>query len=554
MSGDNGASLTWLGQSGFLLETDGVRLACDLYLSDYCKQRSKLDHTRLMPIPISPEALPPVDHYLITHAHIDHFDPLTVGPVLREQPRTRFYCPPAGMAVVGEFFAEAENRFTLLDSGAAVELSQGVTVVALPAAHEELQKDAQDEYIAFSYLVLLTRTKQAVFFAGDTIPFDGQVQAIRDAVPQGYALTLVLPVNGRDLRRATLGFKGNLTAQEAVALYHATGAQLLVPCHFGMFALNDIPQPLTPEFFAANNCAASIPVVMKPLACATAATTAAAASCGCAARCAVTPAPAPVLAGAIASVEQMFSLRGRTALVTGSSRGIGKAIAQALAAAGATVIVHGSHVDDNLNETAREIRDAGGVAFAVAADLGDEAAVRRLAQESIAATGQLDILVMNASVQSYQTLEEFTPSELLRQTTVNLQSSCLLMQAVLPGMKERRWGRLLAIGSVNQWKPSPKLAVYAAGKCALASLLMNCAREYAPYGITANNLAPGVITTDRNRDALQDETYKQKVLNMIPAGRFGTPQECAGLALLICSEAGSYLTGADIPLTGGMHM
>lgn len=551
MDGIDGLRLTWLGQSGFLLDGAGLHIACDLYLSDYCKQRSKLDHTRLMAAPVTAESLDTVTHYLITHTHIDHFDPLTVGPILQASAGANFYCPPAGMPVVDEFFAGQLGRFTLLESFSATELAPGVRLIPLPAAHDELQKDAQGEYLAFSYLLLFAGTKQAVFFAGDTIPYEGQAQHICDHVPAGYALTLVLPVNGRDTRRATLGFKGNLTLEEAVQLYHACGASLLVPCHFGMFALNDIPQPLTQEYFLAQQCNAVIPQPLEPIACADKPGVRKASAPG---SCCGVDRAGDEKVQTMMSVEQMFSLRGKTALVTGSSRGIGRAIARALAAAGADVVIHGSHDDEVLRGTAAEITAAGGKAHACAADLGDEAAVRRLAKESAAFTGKLDILVLNASVQCYQTIEDFTPEELSRQAAVNLQSSFMLIQAVLPGMKERHWGRLLAIGSVNQWKPSAKLAIYAAGKCALSNLMMNCAKQYAACGITANNLAPGVITTDRNREALKDEAYKQKILDMIPAARFGTPEECAGLALLLCSDMGAYLTGADIPVTGGMHM
>lgn len=267
MQSTNGLAITWLGQSGFLLETEGTRLACDLYLSDYCRQRSKLDHTRLMPIPVQPEALPPIDHYLITHAHIDHFDPLTVGPVLRAQPDTMFYCPPTGERVIGEFFDSERKRFSLVSSRKEFLLHSGIRLIALPAAHEELEKDSSGEYISFSYLLLFDALKQAVFLAGDTIPYAEQDQLIRKSVPEGYELILILPVNGRDERRAQLGFKGNLTLDEAIALCKRTDADLLIPCHFGMFALNDIPQTLTSASFNGVSCMVAIPKVQQPLFC-----------------------------------------------------------------------------------------------------------------------------------------------------------------------------------------------------------------------------------------------------------------------------------------------
>jgi NAD(P)-dependent dehydrogenase (short-subunit alcohol dehydrogenase family) len=249
-------------------------------------------------------------------------------------------------------------------------------------------------------------------------------------------------------------------------------------------------------------------------------------------------------------LQKMFNLNGRKALVTGSSRGIGKAIAMTLAQAGAQVFVHGSHPGEKLDAAVKEICDSGGSATAVSADLGCESTVKQLIEQ----ISNIDILVLNASVQSYQPVEEFTTEEFDRQYAVNLRSAFQLIQAVVPEMKNRHWGRLLAIGSVNQYTPSPRLPIYSTTKSALANLMINCARQYAPYGITANNLAPGVICTDRNTDALKDEAYKMTLLKMIPAGRFGSVEDCAGLALLLCSDAGSYITGADIPVTGGMHL
>jgi len=247
-------------------------------------------------------------------------------------------------------------------------------------------------------------------------------------------------------------------------------------------------------------------------------------------------------------ISQRFDLHGRRALVTGSSRGIGRAIALALAQAGATVVVHGVHGETQHNATLDEVKKLSPDSFALAADLGDRAATARLGHE----VGALDILVLNASVQSYQTVEDFTAEEMQRQYEVNVRSAFDLINAVAPGMRSRRWGRILGIGSVNQYKPSPRLAIYSTTKAALNNLLFNCARQYAADGVTVNNLAPGVICTDRNAEALKDDAYRQKVLGLIPAGYFGEPEDCAGLALLLCSDAGRYITGVDIPVAGGM--
>lgn len=253
--------LTWLGQSSFLLGTQETTIACDLYLSDYCKKRSKLDHTRKMMIPVSPEKLDPINHYLITHAHIDHFDPETVGPILLSQPQAKFYCPPDCRRVIEEFFKVYESRFNLICSGKEYALTDSIRLLPLPAAHEELTKDEDGEDITMSYLLLFDKIRKAVFFAGDTIPFDGQDELIRKATPENFELTLVLPVNGRDAKRAALGFKGNLTLDEAINLYRQTNGHRLVPCHFGMFELNDIQIPLEQKYFLNKQCNAVIPII-----------------------------------------------------------------------------------------------------------------------------------------------------------------------------------------------------------------------------------------------------------------------------------------------------
>ena len=152
------------------------------------------------------------------------------------------------------------------------------------------------------------------------------------------------------------------------------------------------------------------------------------------------------------------------------------------------------------------------------------------------------------------TVEDFEENEFVREYAVNLKSSFELIKAALPHMKSQKWGRVLSIGSVNQWKQNPRLSVYSTTKSAQVNLVMNCAREYAEYGITFNNLAPGVISTDRNAEALANESIRKKLFTMIPAARFGKTEDCVGPALMLCSEAGSYITGADIPVTGGMHL
>ena len=121
-------------------------------------------------------------------------------------------------------------------------------------------------------------------------------------------------------------------------------------------------------------------------------------------------------------------------------------------------------------------------------------------------------------------------------------------------MQNKKWGRFLAIGSVQQHKPHTHMAVYAATKCAVQSLVNNVAAQVAKDGVTVNNLLPGVIATPRNEDALNNLEYREKVLAKIPAAYAGEPEDCAATALLLCSEEGRYITGSEILVDGGMHL
>ncbi|MBD8948032.1 MAG: SDR family oxidoreductase [Clostridiales bacterium] len=242
----------------------------------------------------------------------------------------------------------------------------------------------------------------------------------------------------------------------------------------------------------------------------------------------------------------MFDLTGKTALVTGSTQGIGFAVAACLAGQGASVFVHGGTSAGKAEDAAKKIPGA----KAVCVDLSEKDAAAKLLE----ATENVDILVCNASVQFRKKWDEITQEEIEAQLQVNFAATLGLIQQFAPHMKENRWGRIITVGSVQQYKPHKDMAVYAASKAAQMSLVTNLAKQLAPFGITVNNLSPGVILTPRNEDALNDAEYKKQVLSGIPCGYAGTAEDCAAPVLLLASSEGRYITGCDLVADGGMRL
>ena len=245
-----------------------------------------------------------------------------------------------------------------------------------------------------------------------------------------------------------------------------------------------------------------------------------------------------------------YSVKGHLALVTVSSRGIGSAIALELARGGADVIVHCSRPSEKAEEIAAQIREMGRRCTVVAADLTQEDGVRALAQ----ACAGVDILVLNASLQIKKDWQDITREDFVLQTNCNYYASLVLMQAVVPAMEAKGWGRIVTIGSVQETKPHPQMLVYSSSKCAQTGLMRSLAGQLAPKGITVNNVAPGVIYTDRNREALSDEVYARKVSASIPAGFYGEKEDLAGIVRLLCSDFGRYITGQSIYVDGGKSL
>jgi glucose 1-dehydrogenase len=246
-----------------------------------------------------------------------------------------------------------------------------------------------------------------------------------------------------------------------------------------------------------------------------------------------------------------FRLTNRTALVTGARREIGRAIAQGLAAAGARLAIHHAGTPEEHEDAAvvvRQIQATGGQAAAFPQDFTHDDAGRQLAA-AVTAWAPIDILVLNASIELPEPFTDITREHFDRQIAVNLRTTMELLQSLIPPMAERGWGRVVTIGSVQQERPHPAMFVYAGTKAAQFNWALSLARQFGGQGVTVNNLAPGVIMTARNRDQLAVEG--DSLLQRIPAGRLGGPDDLVGAALLLCSDAGAYINGVNLFVDGG---
>ena len=243
-------------------------------------------------------------------------------------------------------------------------------------------------------------------------------------------------------------------------------------------------------------------------------------------------------------------LEGKKALVTGASRGIGSAIALELARSGADVAVHYAGNAAAAQNICDQIRAMGRQSRIVQADLSHPAACDGL----MAKVGPVDILVLNASVQIKKSWETITDADFDTQINCNLRASLKLMQQAIPAMREKKWGRIVTIGSVQEKKPHPDMLVYSASKAAQTMMVQSLALQVAKDGITINNVAPGVIYTDRNVEALSDPEYAKKVTDSIPVGFYGEKEDCAYLVRLLCSDEGRYITGQNYFVDGGKSL
>ena len=246
----------------------------------------------------------------------------------------------------------------------------------------------------------------------------------------------------------------------------------------------------------------------------------------------------------------IFDLSGRVALVTGGSKGLGKAMARGFAMAGADVVISSRH-EDELKAALSEIVEGTGVRGTYfVADMTQREEVERLAKSALSEMGRVDILVNNAGSNVPQAIDEITDESWDRIIELNLTSCIVLTRALVGQMKERKWGRIIHISSIMALASKVGRGAYSATKAALVGIARTNALELGPHGITANCIAPGPFLTDLPQSVLSQAEI-QNFANRTALGRWGDPKEMIGTALLLASDAGSYITGETIVVDGG---
>ena len=253
------------------------------------------------------------------------------------------------------------------------------------------------------------------------------------------------------------------------------------------------------------------------------------------------------------NVRNPFDLTGRIALVTGSYRGLGFAIARGLAAAGARVILNGRNADA-LAGAAGVLAGEGLAAEIALFDVTDADAIRRGIDDATRRVGPIDVLVNNAGIQRRHALVDFPQHDWDAIIATNLTAPYLVSQAVLPQMIEAKRGKIIHMASLMSELARPSVVPYIAAKGGIRQLTRGRAVELAPHNIQVNAIAPGYFATEMNRALLDDAKFTAWVKARTPAGRWGEPEEISGLAIFLASSAANYVTGQIVMIDGGMSV
>lgn len=244
------------------------------------------------------------------------------------------------------------------------------------------------------------------------------------------------------------------------------------------------------------------------------------------------------------------SLEGRIAVVTGASKGLGRQMAESLAAEGAAAALVARSAE-LLDEAVAGIREKGGKAEAIVADVTDEVGVAEVAQEVKERLGVCDILINNAGINNRKSIEDFTLAEWNQILGVNLTGPFLFSRAFSAGMKQKKWGRIINMTSIMTHISLPNRTGYSTTKAGLLGFTKALALELAPHGITVNGISPGPFATEMNKPLIEDPEKNKMFLERIPLGRWGKVKEIGALAAYLCSEEAGFITGTDIVIDGG---
>lgn len=243
-------------------------------------------------------------------------------------------------------------------------------------------------------------------------------------------------------------------------------------------------------------------------------------------------------------------LKGKTAVITGGSRGLGKAMALALAAEGVRIALV-ARDEAAMTEVAREIQAAGGEAACFKTDVTDEASIASLEKEVLLQFGGVDILINNAGINIRKPIHEFTLEEWRRVADTNVTSVFLCCRAFVPHMKGKGYGRIFNMTSIMSHVSLPGRAAYSSSKAALLGLTRALALELATDGITVVGISPGPFATEMNLPLINNPEANAKFLSSIPVGRWGKVEEIGKLAVFLCGEDAGFITGTDILIDGG---
>jgi NAD(P)-dependent dehydrogenase (short-subunit alcohol dehydrogenase family) len=245
---------------------------------------------------------------------------------------------------------------------------------------------------------------------------------------------------------------------------------------------------------------------------------------------------------------------GRAAIVTGSGRNIGRAIALALAEGGANVVVNGHRDREAVDRVVREIEAAGGRALGIMADVSSHDEVAELVRKTVAAFGAVDIAISNVAIRPKQAFLDISPEDWNAVLATNLSAAFYLARNAIPHMRARRWGRIIHISGFDGfWAQITDRAHNITCKAGLHGLTKALAREFGPDGITANTVAPGAIDTIRDWSQYTHQE-KSKLEAEIPSGRYGKPEEVAAACAFLCAETGAFVSGQVIHVNGGHYM